>query len=582
MTFAVYAQVAGHQFISFDDNEYITANPIVARGLTGAGLLWAFTTFHAGNWHPLTWLAHMFDSQLFGLWAGGHLLVNVAVHTASVLLLFWFLRRATGAKWPSACVASLFALHPLHVESVAWAAERKDTLAAFFGLLTLLAYLRYTERASPGRYVLVGALFALGLMAKPMLVTWPFVMLLLDYWPLRRLTTLAAVGPRLREKVPLFALSAAAIVATLVAQTHGYAIRALSEASIGLRLANAIVSYAKYILAIFWPNDLAVYYPFPVDGLPAWQVWGAFVLLAVFTAGAVWNTRSRPYLLVGWLWFVGTLVPVIGLVQVGGQAMADRYAYLPSIGLFLALVFGLAELAVRWRPGRGIVGAAAAFVLVGCAAATAKQVGYWRDSETLFQHALAVTKENFVMEYNLGCALGQQGRYAEAIEHFDVFLRADPKFSEALLNKGIALAGLGRHAEALPYLERAAHAEPDSILAHSQLALTAAALDRGEEALAAFRRVCELDPESSNAHANLGLMLSRLDRTTEAEAELDRALQLDPRNPEAQNGLGRLFLTTGRTRESVPHFQAALDAKPDFPSARQSLEYAERQLGENQ
>ena len=369
VTLAVYAQVLGHQFISLDDDLYIRDNPVVARGLTLDGISWAFTTFHAANWHPLTWISHMVDCQLFGLHAGGHLLVNVLIHVANSLLVFFFLRRVTGTRWQSAIVAALFALHPLHVESVAWAAERKDTLSTFFGLLCLLAYAGYVAKPSWKKYLLVALWLALGLMAKPMLVTWPFVLLLLDYWPLGRLQWRPADGlkglapawwPLIREKLALFVLVGASMVVTYLAQSRGGAVRALVDAPLSLRVSNAIVSYAKYFLATFWPGDLAVYYPFATTGIPAWQVLAALILLVAVSVAVVSQITTRPYFLTGWFWFLGTLVPVIGLVQVGGQAMADRYHYLPSIGLFVALVFGVAELAAARNIGRTPIAAAAA------------------------------------------------------------------------------------------------------------------------------------------------------------------------------------------------------------------------------
>src|SRR5438105_14687860 len=350
MTFTIYAQVIGHHFITLDDDGYIKENGMVNRGVTLAGVAWAFTAFDQGNWHPLTWIAHMIDSQLFGMNAGGHLLVNALIHVANTLLVFWFLLRTTHARWPSALVAALFALHPLHVESVAWASERKDTLSTFFGLLSLIAYVRYVEAPSSIRYVWTAITLALGLLAKPMLVTWPLVMLLLDYWPLGRWQSAKseAQAKKLRklilEKIPLFILVAASAVITLMAQSRGGAVRTLAHEPLALRLSNTLVSYAKYLLLTFWPNDLAVYYPLAPGGIPGWQIVGAAFLLIGITAFCFLQRKIRPYLILGWLWFLGTLVPVIGLVQVGGQTMADRYFYIPSIGLFVALVFGLADI----------------------------------------------------------------------------------------------------------------------------------------------------------------------------------------------------------------------------------------------
>src|SRR6478672_803626 len=424
VTFALYAQVIGHQFITLDDPTYIQENPMVNRGVTLAGLAWAFTTFHAANWHPLTWISHMIDCQLFGMNAGHQLLVNALIHVANTLLVFWFLLRTTHARWSSALVAALFALHPLHVESVAWASERKDTLSTFFGLLSLIAYVRYAERPSISRYIWVAIMLALGLSAKPMLVTWPFVMLLLDYWPLRRLADPMAKKHRrgashkeaatgvawlVWEKLPLFALVAASAMITFIAQSHGGAVRTLAHAPFAVRMPNAVVSYAKYLLLTFWPNDLAVYYPFA--GIPTWQIIGAAFLLIGITAFCVSQRRIRPYLMVGWLWFLGTLVPVIGIVQVGGQIMADRYFYIPSIGLLMALVFGLADIAKSWRVAPLLSAGAAAAVLLILVTLTNAQIQRWHDSFTLFEHTLAVTPPNLRIEHNLGVALGLGDRY---------------------------------------------------------------------------------------------------------------------------------------------------------------------------
>src|SRR2546429_150327 len=460
VTFGIYAQVIGHHFITLDDLSYIEENPMVNRGVTLAGLAWAFTTFHAGNWHPLTWISHMIDSQLFGTFAGGHLLVNALIHTANTLLLFWFLLRTTHARWSSALVAALFALHPLHVESVAWAAERKDTLSTFFGLLSLIAYTRYAVAPSIWRYAWVAIMLALGLMAKPMLVTWPFVMLLLDYWPLGRFSVATALGrpagakaasdvgaPRhseaatvarlLIEKIPLFALVTASAVITFLAQSLGGGVRTFTEAAVTLRLSNALVSYAKYLLIAFWPNDLAVFYPFPKVSIPAWQIIGAALLLIGITAFCFFQRKLRPYLIVGWLWFLGTLVPVIGLVQVGGQTMADRYFYIPSVGFFIALVYGLADIAKMRRLAPSLAGAIAGAVLVVLAALTNAQIHLWRDSFTLLKHALAVTPPNLVIENSLGIALDDSGRHDEAAAHFEKALPVQRDHYEVLVNMGI-------------------------------------------------------------------------------------------------------------------------------------------------
>ena len=522
---AVYTQVVSHQFIILDDNRYIRENPMVNQGLTLTGIAWAFTTFHAANWHPLTWLSHMLDCQIFGLNAGSHLLVNALMHAVNCLLLFLFLRRVTGAKWRSAIVAALFALHPLHVESVAWAAERKDTLSTFFGLLSLLAYARYVETPSWKRYALVAVALALGLTAKPMLVTWPFVLLLLDYWPLRRFQWQRATGPKgfvralvplVREKLPLFCLAAASMVITFIAQSHGGAVRTFVQVPVSLRLSNAVVSCAKYLSRTVWPWDLAVYYPFSPTGVPLWQLVCAIVLLTVITALVLRQASERPYLLMGWLWFVGTLIPVIGLVEVGGAAMADRYHYVPSIGLFIALVFGLSDLAHAFRIDRVITGILTVAALSILACLTAVQIGRWRNSETLFQYTASVIPDNRMIENNLGTILGESGKYDQAEAHFAKALRTKPDFLEVISDADI--------------------------------------------------------------RENLGLLMAHQGRLPEAVEQLNEALRLNPNSAEAHTTLGVVLLRSGKAEDSVPHFLAALRLKPDWALARDNLKRAQAQI----
>jgi len=445
---------------------------------------------------------------------------------SNTLLLFLFLRRVTGAKWRSAIVAALFALHPLHVESVAWAAERKDTLSTFFGLLSLVAYARYVETPSWKRYALVAVALALGLMAKPMLVTWPFVLLLLDYWPLRRFQWQRGTGtdgfvralvPLVREKLPLFCLVVASMAITFIAQSHGGAVSTLANVPVSLRLSNAIVSYAKYLFLTVWPSDLAAYYPLPRTGAPVWQLACAIVLFAVITALTLRQGNERPYLLMGWLWFVGTLVPVIGLVQVGSAAMADRYYYVPSIGLFVAFVFGLSDLAGAFRIDRVAMGALTAAALSILACLTAVQIGRWRNSGTLFQYTLSVTPDNRLIENNVGTLLGESGRYDEAAAHFAKALRIKPDFFAASIS-------------------------------------------------------------DADIRGNLGLLLARQGKAAEAVEQLNEALRLNPNNADAQNNLGLVLLRSGKAEESIPHFSAALRLKPELAVARDNLERAQRQI----
>jgi tetratricopeptide (TPR) repeat protein len=584
MTFGIYAQVIGHQFITLDDPTYIRENPNVNRGVTLAGLAWAFSTFDVANWHPLTWISHMIDCQLFGTNAGRHLLVNMLIHAANTLLIFYFLFRTTHARWPSALVAALFALHPLHVESVAWASERKDTLSTFFGLLSLIAYVRYAGAPSISRYAWVAITLALGLLAKPMLVTWPFVMLLLDYWPLRRLQRLGAsdqlsvLRKFVVEKLPLFALVAVSMIITFLAQSHGGAVRTFAAAPAGFRFSNGVVSYAKYLLLTFWPNDLAVYYPLAPTGIPIWQVIGAALLLIGITALCLFQRRNRPYLIVGWLWFLGTLVPVIGFVQIGGQTMADRYFYIPSIGLFIALVFGLADFAKRWRVAPLLSAGAAVAVLLILATLTNAQIYRWRDSFTLFSHTLAVTPPNLHIEHNLGLALGASGRYDEATAHFEKALQIDPNFYDGLVGMGVTRSFQGRGAEAIEYFRTAIRLQPDAPKAHAQLALALWNQNREQAALEEIRRASQLAPKDADIRADFGVALGLSGRIPEAIEQLHEALRLNPNSADAHNNLGLALLASGKPRESIPEFEMALRLNPDLKGAADNLRRAKVQL----
>ena len=585
MTFGIYAQVIGHRFITLDDPTYIQENPMVNRGVTLAGLAWAFTTFYATNWHPLTWISHMIDCQLFGTNAGRHLLVNALIHVANTSLVFCFLLRTTHARWPSALVAALFALHPLHVESVAWASERKDTLSTFFGLLSLIAYIRYAAAPSINRYAWVAITLALGLLAKPMLVTWPLVMLLLDYWPLHRLQRLNTRGQLLVlrnlvvEKLPLFALVAASMIITFLAQSHGGAVRTFAHDPFALRLSNAVVSYAKYLLLTFWPHNLAVYYPLAPAGIPVWQIIGAAFLLTGITAFCLFQRRIRPYLIVGWLWFLGTLVPVIGLVQVGGQIMADRYFYIPSIGLFIALVFGLADIAKSCRLAPALSAGIAGGVLLILATLTNAQIQRWRDSFTLFEHTLAVTPPNLHIEHNLGLALGGEGRYDEAAAHFEKTLQIDPHFYEGMVGMGVTRVYQGRLPEAIEYFQAAIRSQPDAPKAHVQLALALWKQDRDQAALEEMRGALQLAPGDADIRADFGLALELVGRIPEAIEQLHEALRLNPNNAETHNNFGLALLASGKARESIQEFEVALRLNPELKGAADNLERARAQLG---
>jgi tetratricopeptide (TPR) repeat protein len=590
VTLAIYAQVIGHQFINLDDDAYIKENAMVNRGVTLAGVAWAFTTFDQGNWHPLTWIAHMIDTQLFGMNAGGHLLVNALIHVANTLLVFWFLLRTTHARWQSALVAALFALHPLHVESVAWAAERKDTLSTFFGLLSLIAYVRYAKAPSIRRCAWVVITLALGLLAKPMLVTWPFVMLLLDYWPLHRfdLTSrqkvVTKLWPLLREKLPLFALVAGSAVITSIAQSHGGAVRTFQEFPIVLRLTNALASYVKYVLLTFWPNDLGVYYPYTTAGTPAWQIIGAALLLIGITALCLSQRKIRPYLVVGWLWFLGTLVPVIGIVQVGGQTMADRYFYIPSIGLFIVIAFGLADIAKTQRVAPSLSAAVASGILLVLAILTNAQIHRWSDSFTLFKHTLAVTPPNLMIENDLGSALSRSGLHDEAAAHFEKALEIIPAHYDSLLydtllNMGITRFYQNRLPEAIEYCQSALRVRPDAPKAHDLLGMVLATQGHGAAALDEMRHAAELAPNDADIQKDLGVTLARLGRIPESIDHFHEALRLNPYNASAHNNLGLSLLESGKPAESIPEFEAALRLNPELQGAADNLRRAQAQLG---
>jgi len=527
----------------------------------------------------------MIDSQLFGMIAGGHLLVSALIHATNTLLLFWFLLRTTHARWSSALVAALFALHPLHVESVAWAAERKDTLSTFFGLLSLIAYVRYTEAPTIKRYAWTAITLALGLLAKPMLVTWPFVMLLLDYWPLRRFDITSRrevatkIWPLVREKLPLFALVAASAVVTSVAQSQAGAVRTFTEFPFALRLSNALVSYAKYLVLACWPNDLAVYYPFPEAGIPAWQIISAALLLIGITAFCFFQRKVRPYLIVGWLWFLGTLVPVIGLAQVGGQSMADRYFYIPSIGLFIALVFGLADIAESRRVAPWLSAAIANVVLLVLATLTNAQIHRWTDSITLFTHALTVAPPSVIVEDSLGYAMQRSGRLDEAAAHFEKALQIRPDDGMSLLYMGVVRFYQGRAPEAIEYAQAAIRSQADAPKAHNLLGMALAKQNRNEAALDEVRRAVELAPKDADIRNDLGLALARLGRIPEAIDQFHEALRLNPNNAAAAHAnLGWALLASGKPRESIPEFEAALHLSPEFKAATDGLRQAQAQL----
>ena len=541
----VYAPARDFDFVSWDDPEYVTQNVHVRQGLSIDGVVWAFTTGDHENWHPLVALSHMLDCEIYGIAPAGHHLSNIVLHVLNVLLLFGVLHAMTGAIWQCAWVAALFAVHPLNVEAVAWVSARKDVLSTLLGLLAMAAYVAYARRGGIGRYLLSAALLALGLMAKPMLVTLPLVFLLLDYWPLGRLriggarTEAVAEQPRTRrslgylllEKLPLLALSVASSMVTYtVLRPRVVVPSTFRPVPFELRAANAVVSYVRYLAQALWPTDLAILYPHPnLPGGTPWsagQVIGAAVLLVVISAAVLWARRQR-YLLVGWLWYLGTLVPVIGLMQVSADAMADRYTYLPMIGIFIAVVWGAAELTGRvgrrHALPRAAMGAAAAVVLVALMAGAARQVSYWRDSIALYEHALEVAPGTAIMRTNLANVLTEKGRIDEAIEHYRLAVEIDPDFLPAHNNLGNTLMFRSQPNEAVEHYRRAVALAPNLPHTHINLADTLIVLGRIDEAIAHYERALALDARHMGA-----------DRTRLRLADARRLRQL--RGPGNSNG----------------------------------------------
>jgi Flp pilus assembly protein TadD len=581
ITLLPFWEVSHHEFLDYDDDLYVTGNRQVQAGLSWEGALWAFTTVHASNWHPMTWLSHMLDVQLYGLNPSGHHLTNVLLHVTNVLLLFCVLWRMTHGMWQSALVAGLFGIHPLHVESVVWVAERKDVLSTMFGLLALRAYAGYVERPGICRYLLVVSALGFGLLTKPMLVTLPFVLLLLDYWPLKRLSlwNVRMVWKRVWEKVPLLALAGASGVVTYLAQERGGAMRSFESFPMWMRIENTLVSYAGYIGKMLWPSSLAVFYPHPKDTLLVWQIAGAAALLLGLSVWAVCAARRRPYLVVGWLWYLGTLVPVIGIVQIGLQGMADRYTYVPMIGLFIMLSWGASDFTANWRYRRMVLAASSGIALLVLIVLTGIQVGYWRNSITLYEHALRVTSNNFVMHTNLGVALAEQGRLEEAITHYTQALAIRPEFAWGHEYLGDALAKQGKLEEAITHYTQALVIRPEFAEAHNDLGIALAKQGKLEEAITHYTQALAIKPEFAEAHNSLGVTLAEQGKLEEAITHYTQALAIKPEFAEAHNNLGAAVFKQNKYEESVAHFSRSLRIKPNQPDVHYNLGLAYQELG---
>jgi Tfp pilus assembly protein PilF len=584
LTVSVFAEVRHFGFLSWDDPSYVTENPQVLGGVSWQGVRWAFTTGEAANWHPLTWLSHMLDVQLFGVNGGCHHLTSLVLHVANVLVLFGalsqlFTRRPAFARhraspggrgdvWLCAFVAALFAVHPLHVESVAWISERKDVLSAFFGLSAIWTYATYAQQPTGRRYAVTLGLFALGLLAKPMLVTLPLVLLLLDVWPLDRLSrgTRALVV----EKLPFFALAAASSVVTFLVQQRGGAVGGLGVLGWDVRVENALLSYVRYVGKCVWPSGLSAFYPYPSQtsvGLALLALAG----LAAVTVLAVRASSRHPFLLVGWLWFLITLVPVIGLVQVGDQAMADRYTYLPLIGLFMASAWGCEALAARWRLPGAAVAIAGVSVVIACAATARTQVATWATNESLWGHALAVTPDNYRAHVGLADALMDERRPADAVAEYQAAARIVPRAASVQNSLGLALTGAGRLDDAAAAYGAAVALDPGFADAHDNLGAMLARLGQLDEAITHYRAAIRIDSSLALAHNNLGLALASRGQVDEGIAECLTALNLKPDDPQWHFQVAVMLETRGRKAEAIEHLRRTLALDPSHELARQAL-----------
>ncbi len=609
---ATFSSSLSNGFVNLDDEQYVTANTHVKTGLTLDNVEWAFQTGETGNWHPLTWLSHMLDCQIFGLKAWGHHLTALLLHSVNAVLLFLILTRMTSAMWRSLFVAAVFALHPLRVESVAWVAERKDVLSTLFFLLTLWCYARYTSsRTARLSYGLALLFFALGLMSKPMLVTLPFVLLLLDYWPLDRFKN-KQIWPLVREKIPFFALAIISSFVTFLVQKKGGTVASMEAVSMANRWQNAIDSYGGYLAKTFYPANLCAFYPFP-EHWPIIPVLLSLGVVLVISVAALLLRGKSPYLPVGWFWFLGTLVPVIGLVQVGRQAIADRYTYVPSIGLLILVAWGVYQVTRSWSSQKIILGVAASTIVLACAVATRQQIPTWKNGDALFQRAAAVTKENYYTDWVLGTlamdksdapkalqllgrsvelcpsfpdahesygiALKNAGRTDEAIPQLIEALRLKSSLPSAHKNLGLALTAKGRQNEAIGEFQAALQVDPSDAISHNGWGNALDSLSRVDEAMEHYRSAIKLNPDYVNAHKNIGRELFRKGLLEEARIEFETVLRLKSDDAEAHNQLGKTLGRLGRTDEAINQFEQAAKLRPNDADVRVNLGVAFQSKG---
>jgi len=585
-TLAVYWQVLDNDFVDYDDDAYVTENLRVQKGVTFDNLTWAATSSLASNWHPLTWISHMIDCQFYGLNPKGHHLTSLLFHVANTLLLLLIFVRMTGALWQSSLVAALFALHPLHVESVAWVAERKDVLSTFFMMLTLWVYTIYVKKGGVRRYLLVVLFFVLGLMSKPMLVTLPFVLLMLDFWPLGRLglirdTRNEVTGQQaderpnifrlVWEKVPFFALAVGSSIVTFIVQERGGAVKLLEMYSIQTRIINAFVAYIEYIVNMVWPVKLAVLYPHPGNSLPIWKGVVTGLVMVLITVLVIRKARKIPYLAVGWFWYIVTLIPVIGIVQVGSQAMADRYTYITLIGLFVIIAWGANDLLSKWLRRKIWLGTLAAIILPVLIVLTWKQVQYWEDSITLYKHTLKHTSNNVHIHNNLGNVLKKRGRTEEAIKHYLQALRLKPDYANAHYNLGIAYADSGMHEEAIDKYKQVIRIDPDNAWAHNNLSNAYGALGMYKEAIEECKKAIRINPDFAVAHYNLGNTYGESGMYKEAIEAYKQVIRINPDFADAHSNLGNAYGVLGMHKEAIEAYKQVIRIDPDSAWAYYNL-----------
>jgi protein O-mannosyl-transferase len=579
----IYWQMRNFSFVNYDDNQYVSGNYHVQAGLTLESIRWSFTATRASNWHPLTWLSHMLDCQIYGMNPGHHHMTSVLFHILNSLLLFFIFKGISGSLWKSAFVAALFALHPLHVESVAWVAERKDVLSTFFWMLTLWCYAGYVKSLRLDKYLLLILFYILGLMAKPMLVTLPFVLFLLDYWPLKRFQLKSSNNKNpaiqrpfsfalIREKIPLFLLSAASSIFTYLVQKSGGSVNSLAAIPFHVRLANALVSYVSYIGKMIWPHNLAVLYPYQ-KSITLWKIAGAGLLLVIISVFVFRMLRSKPYLTVGWLWYLGTLVPVIGIVQVGSQALADRYTYVPLIGIFIMITWGIDDLVLKWRFRKIGFSVLSVVIFAIFMVMSWLQVGYWSNSTTLFEHALDVTADNSVAHVNLGEVLAEQGNNDAAVKHYYAALKIRPDLVAAHLNLGISLRKDGKLDEAIRHFSKAVRLESDCVEARYELGYT---LEKKGDLTGAIQHYIEakrMYPVKAKVYNNLGIILANRNKEKAAIYNFSRAIQIDPNYAGAYYNLGKIFLNQGNIEKAILHFKKALRFNPRMTEALFNLSW---------